>query len=143
LHLTSSNRLDRLHGGPAILWDAGTTAACPGRSIPIEGPATIPGAGTPDNPVVPDEISLARGAQLFQTHCLMCHGEDGKGMESCRRFSSQEARDLSSALSRARRMARSSSQSATAWIDAALNENLNVRERWDVVNYIRTFKVIQ
>ena len=40
----------------------------PARSIPVEGPAYIPGAGAPANPVLADKVSLARGAQLFTIH---------------------------------------------------------------------------
>ena len=51
----------------------------PAQSIPVEGPAYIPGEGAPTNPVPADEISIARGAQLFSIHCQMCHGETGEG----------------------------------------------------------------
>src|SRR5687768_9676097 len=51
----------------------------PAQSIPIEGPAFIPGAGAPANPVPPDETSIARGQQLFGIHCQMCHGVSGEG----------------------------------------------------------------
>src|SRR5689334_3144785 len=51
----------------------------PAQSIPIEGPAYIPGAGAPVNPVPADEVSIARGAQLYATHCQMCHGDAGQG----------------------------------------------------------------
>jgi cytochrome c553 len=51
----------------------------PARSIPVEGAAYIPGNGAPANPVAADETSIARGKQLFATHCAMCHGAEGKG----------------------------------------------------------------
>ncbi len=51
----------------------------PAQSIPVEGAAYIPGAGAPENPVPADATSVTRGAQLFATHCQMCHGETGAG----------------------------------------------------------------
>ena len=47
----------------------------PAQSIPIEGPIAIPGMGAPENPVEADEASIARGAELFQINCRMCHGQ--------------------------------------------------------------------
>ena len=51
----------------------------PSRSIPIEGPITIPGMGSPDNPTPADESSIKRGAELFAINCQMCHGVSGQG----------------------------------------------------------------
>jgi len=51
----------------------------PARSIPIEGPVAIPGMGAPDNPTEADEASVARGAQLYDIHCKMCHGATAQG----------------------------------------------------------------
>ncbi|MCK6585934.1 MAG: c-type cytochrome, partial [Anaerolineales bacterium] len=51
----------------------------PASSIPVEGAAYLPGMGEPLNPVPADEISVARGAELYQIHCQMCHGESGQG----------------------------------------------------------------
>src|SRR5215207_7380362 len=47
----------------------------PARSIPVEGPITIPGMGPPENPSEADEASITRGAALYALHCKMCHGE--------------------------------------------------------------------
>ena len=51
----------------------------PARSIPIEGPAYIPGLGAPENPVDPDKISIERGRVLFSINCVQCHGDTGEG----------------------------------------------------------------
>src|SRR5688500_18254325 len=48
----------------------------PARSIPIEGPVTIAGI-IPENPMPGDEASITRGANLFEIHCQMCHGQTG------------------------------------------------------------------
>lgn len=117
----------------------------PVRSIPVEGPAFIPGAGAPVNPVAADETSLARGAQLFATHCQMCHGETGQGNGTISAFLIQKKpADLSSDPIQGK-------DDGTLFLTVsngfglmpALNENLSVRERWDVVNFIRTLKAAQ
>jgi S-disulfanyl-L-cysteine oxidoreductase SoxD len=114
----------------------------PAQSIPVEGPAYIPGAGSPANPVPADEASLARGAQLFGIHCQMCHGETGEGNGTIAAFLIQKKpANLSTDLVQ-------SKDDGTLFLTIsngfgfmpALNENLTVRERWDVVNYIRTLK---
>jgi len=117
----------------------------PAQSIPIEGPAYIPGAGAPVNPVAADEVSLGRGAQLFRIHCQMCHGENGQGNGPISAFLIQKKpADLSSDPVQTK-------DDGTLFLTVsngsglmpALNENLTVRERWDVVNYIRTLKAAQ
>lgn len=41
------------------------------------------GAGKKDthvpNPLAGDKAAIAAGAKLYQQHCAMCHGDDGKG----------------------------------------------------------------
>lgn len=74
-------------------------AACGGSTPASNGPVTSPGMGMgrqsgmmarhsapiPEayaglsNPVVADESSLERGAELFVTHCASCHGDGGMG----------------------------------------------------------------
>lgn len=54
----------------------------PERSIPVEGPVSIPNLGAPENPVEADETSVARGAQLYSIHCQMCHGATGEDRKS-------------------------------------------------------------
>ena len=128
----------------------------PAQSIPVEGPAYIPGEGAPTNPVPADEISIARGAQLFSIHCQMCHGETGEGNGTISAFLiKKKPADLTSELVQTK-----SDGSLFLTISNGiynpdntlfpgvefsgqmppLNENLTVRERWDVVNYIRTLK---
>lgn len=113
----------------------------PARSIPVEGPAYIPGMGAPENPVPADAASVARGAELYAIHCQMCHGvnHDGRGPVGnlLRPFPPanltlpvvQNKSDGSLFLT------------ITFGVEGrmpALNENLLVRERWDVVNFLRT-----
>lgn len=128
----------------------------PAQSIPVEGAAYIPGAGAPINPVPADEVSIARGAQLFEIHCQMCHGQTGEGNGTVSGFLvKKKPTNLTSELTQSK-----SDGSLFLTISNGifnpnntlfpgvefsgqmppLNENLTVRERWDVVNYIRTLK---
>ena len=112
------------------------------NSIPVEGAAFIPGMGAPANPVSPDEISLARGEQLFNINCVICHGQSGQGDGVVAAFFQFKPADLTTVI------VQSNSDGAIFLTISngvigrmpALNENLNVRDRWDVVNYIRTLK---
>ncbi len=114
----------------------------PDQSIPIEGPASIPNMGAPTNPVPADEASIARGAELFHINCSACHGDDGKGDGKVAAFLQNKPADLTGPV------VTFLSDSAifltitngVAGKMPALNENLLVRERWDVVNYVRTLQ---
>ena len=131
----------------------------PARSIPVEGPSYIPGAGIPENPIPADEASLARGAQLFDINCKMCHGETGKGNGPIAGFLvKKKPVDLTSDLVQ-------NLDDGTIFLTITngiynpnnslfpeiefsgvmppLNENLTVTDRWDLVNYIRTLKAPQ
>jgi len=113
----------------------------PARSIPVEGAAYIPGMGAPENPVPADEASIARGAQLYSLHCQMCHGvkHDGRGPVGLLLRPFLPA-DLTSALVQSKSDG-SIFLTITLGVNGrmpALNENLLVRERWDIVNFLRT-----
>jgi mono/diheme cytochrome c family protein len=113
----------------------------PGHSIPVEGAAYIPGMGAPVNPIDADEVSVERGALLFGVNCAVCHGVGGQGNGSVAPFLvEKKPADLTSEV------VQTKSDGALFLVISngvpgsmpALNENLTVRERWDVVNFIRT-----
>jgi mono/diheme cytochrome c family protein len=114
----------------------------PASSIPVEGAAYIPGNGAPANPIAADETSLARGKQLFETHCVTCHGPEGKGNGSVAAFfTKKKPADLTGAE------VQSLDDGSIFLVISngfgympALNENFIVRERWDLVNFVRTLK---
>jgi mono/diheme cytochrome c family protein len=128
----------------------------PAQSIPVEGAAYIPGAGAPINPVPADETSIARGAQLYQIHCLMCHGAAGQGNGTISAFLvKKKPADLTGDLVQSKTdgslfLTISNgifNPNNTLFPGAEfsgqmppLSENLTVRERWDVVNFLRTLK---
>jgi len=115
----------------------------PSRSIPIEGPISIPGMGAPENPTPADEASVTRGAELFSINCSQCHGETGEGNGPVAPFlTTYKPADLTSPLLKAMSdgaIFMTISQGVPGRMPA-LNENLTVRERWDVVNYVRTLQ---
>jgi mono/diheme cytochrome c family protein len=115
----------------------------PERSIPVEGPAFIANMGAPVNPVEADDISITRGRQLFSINCAPCHGMDGTGNGPVASFlQDRKPTDLTSPV------VQSFSDGAIFLTVSAgkepfmppLNENLMVRERWDVVNYLRSLQ---
>jgi mono/diheme cytochrome c family protein len=112
----------------------------PPDSIPIEGAAYVPGMGSPVNPVEVDDVSIERGAELFRLNCVICHGEKGMGDGVIGTFFANKPANLTTVTVQAL-----SDGSIFLVISngvegrmPALNENLNVRERWDLVNFIRT-----
>lgn len=115
----------------------------PPNSIPVEGALTIPGMGAPENPTEADEASIQRGAELYAINCQMCHGVAGQGNGTVAAFLIQyKPANLTSELVQLK-----SDGSIFLTIShglegrmPALNENLTVPERWDVVNFVRTLK---
>jgi mono/diheme cytochrome c family protein len=112
-------------------------------SIPIEGAAYTVGLGVPVNPVSADDVSRQRGAELFSINCVPCHGKQGKGDGVIGNFFKFKPANLTTYE------VQQNSDGALFFIISngvagrmpALNENLFVRERWDVVNFIRTLGV--
>lgn len=131
----------------------------PAQSIPVEGAAYIPGEGAPRNPVPADETSIARGAELYAIHCLMCHGDGGQGTGTISAFLvKKKPADLTSELVQSKTDGSlfltisngifNPNNTLFPEVEFSgqmppLNENLTVRERWDVVNYIRTLKAAE
>jgi mono/diheme cytochrome c family protein len=112
----------------------------PARSIPIEGPVAIPGMGAPDNPTEADEASVARGAQLYDIHCKMCHGATAQGNGPIAPFLANKPANLTSPIVQSKSDG-SIFLTITNGVEGkmpALNENLLVPDRWDLVNFIRT-----
>lgn len=114
------------------------------QSIPVEGPAFIPGQGAPVNPIAADEISVERGRLLFIQNCVQCHGEaaDGNGIvggalvnkpANLMSDATQTKADGTLFMTISNGVLGTGNQIRMP----ALNENLTVRDRWDVVNYLR------
>jgi mono/diheme cytochrome c family protein len=111
-------------------------------AIPVEGVAFSLDLGVPPNPISADQTSLQRGNELFQINCVVCHGTGGKGDGPIASKLLNKPFDLTSFP------IHSITDGGIFFVIStgvpgkmpALNENLTVRERWDVVNYVRTLK---
>jgi mono/diheme cytochrome c family protein len=117
------------------------------RSIPIEGAAYVSGQGAPTNPIQADAASVERGRILYSVTCIQCHGPkaDGNGIvggalmfppANLTGDVAQNKPDGALFLTISNGILGTGGQIHMP----ALNENLTVRDRWDVVNYIRTLK---
>jgi mono/diheme cytochrome c family protein len=112
----------------------------PARSIPIEGPVSIPGMLPPENPIEADEASIARGAELYDIHCKMCHGATAEGNGPIAPFLANRPANLTSPIVQSKSDG-SIFLTITNGVDGKmppLNENLLVHDRWDLVNFTRT-----
>jgi len=115
----------------------------PGRSIPVEGAISIPGMGAPENPTVADDSSVTRGAELFNIHCSVCHGTTGEGSGPVAPFLIKyKPANLTTDVVQSKSDGSIFLTISDGLVDKmpALNENLTVSERWDVVNFLRTLK---
>ncbi|HXD10487.1 MAG TPA: cytochrome c [Anaerolineales bacterium] len=113
------------------------------RSIPIEGAISIPGMGAPENPTTADEASLARGKELYTINCQMCHGPTGEGNGPIAAFLANRPANFTTEAVQSKSDG-SFFLTISNGVDGrmpALNENLTVSERWDVVNFLRTLKL--
>ncbi len=123
---------------PSVDYQEGPRRLPPDGAVPVQGLSVIP-EEFPVNPVPADAVSLQRGAILYSLHCQMCHGAQGHGDGPLAKYFDQTPQNLTSPI-------------ITAEFDGpvylvltqglgqmpALAENLTPRERWDVVNYVRT-----
>jgi len=118
----------------------------PPLSVPIQGAAYLTDANgeaiPPENPIAADESSIARGAILFEYNCKICHGEagDGKGPIGAF-FIEKKPADLTSAMVQDQ----SDGELFLTLTNGKgympyMRDNLTVRDRWDVINYVRTLK---
>jgi len=114
----------------------------PTDSIPIEGPAYIAAIGAPANPVKADAASVSRGLELFRINCMMCHGQLAKGDGPISIYLTNKPANLTGLPVQAFTDG-GIFMTITNGVPGkmpALNENLTVRERWDLVNYVRGLK---
>ncbi|MEJ2300452.1 MAG: cytochrome c [Anaerolineales bacterium] len=123
---------------PTTGYQEGPRILPPESAVPMQGLSVIP-EEFPTNPIPQDEVSLQRGKILYTIHCQPCHGEEGHGDGPLADFFDRTPQNLTS-------------PQITAEFDGSvyltivlsfgqmpsLAENLTPRERWDVVNYVRT-----
>jgi len=114
----------------------------PPNSIPVEGAAYIAGMGAPVNPVPSNAVSVARGEAFFKVNCLVCHGPAGLGNGKVASFFTYKPANLT--LPAVQNLSDGALfliiSTGVAGRMPALNENLMVQDRWDVINFLRTLK---
>lgn len=91
------------------------------------------------NPFPIDEFSLERGKHSYQVDCVRCHGKEGNGDGVNAKKLNQRIRELGS------NAIQKQSDGELFWkISEARRPmpltNISNDQRWDIVNYIRTFK---
>jgi len=117
----------------------------PARSIPVDGPAFIPNVGAPENPIPADDVSISRGQTLFTINCIMCHGATGEGNGQIGALLANKPANLTSIITQSKNDG-ALFLTLTNGVEGKMPpmvENLTVRDRWDVINYIRTLKPTQ
>jgi mono/diheme cytochrome c family protein len=93
------------------------------------------------NPYLPDESSLERGKNSYSIECARCHGKHGKGDGTSAARIDKTVADLSVDK------VQNQSDGELYWKISEgrkpmpLSKNtLTDDQRWDIINYIRTFK---
>ncbi|MFZ5821073.1 MAG: c-type cytochrome [Chloroflexota bacterium] len=117
----------------------------PARSIPVDGPVSIPNMGAPVNPVPADAVSLERARTLYEINCLMCHGVAGQGDGQIAALLANKPANLTLDVTQNKSdgaLFLTLTNGVTGRMPAMI-ENLTVRDRWDLVNYIRALKTAQ
>lgn len=123
---------------PSVAYQESPRLSPPEGSVPVQGISVIP-EEFPANPVPADDVSLQRGEILYGIHCQVCHGEQGLGNGLLAVYFDRTPQNLVG-------------PQITAEFDGSvyltivqgfgqmmsLAENLTPRERWDIVNYLRT-----
>lgn len=123
---------------PSVNYQEGPRLLPPDGAVPVQGLSVIP-EEFPSNPIPADEVSLQRGAILYEIHCQLCHGAQGQGDGPLAGYFDRTPENLTA-------------EQTTAEFDGSvyltivqgfgqmppLAEGLIGRERWDVINYVRT-----
>ncbi len=106
----------------------------------------IPYAATPEeetllqNPIPADQASIARGDKLFHTFCSVCHGSSGKG-DGTIVDEFPPPPDLTSDLNKGRPDPFFFNKiSKGGPLMPSLGYALDMKERWHIVNYLRTLQ---
>lgn len=124
---------------PSVDYQEGPRRLPPEGAVSIQGKSLVLDA-VANNPIPTDEVSLQRGEILYSIHCALCHGASGEGDGPLVEFyEDRPPSDLTTPNIHAQfdgGLFRTLSQGLGQM--PALAENLTPRERWDVINYMRT-----
>lgn len=124
---------------PSVGYQEGPRLLPPEESVPITG-KTIVLDTLPVNPILADETSIQRGQILYSIYCALCHGDNGQGDGPLAKYYEERPiRALTSANITGQfdgQLFRTISEGFSRMPPQA--EALSPRERWDVINYLRT-----
>jgi mono/diheme cytochrome c family protein len=113
------------------------------ESQPEGGPWEVPAeAKAVPNLVEASSEALAAGAELYKKHCLMCHGEMGKGDGPATKFMKPAPPDLTVAGGKARMTDGEIFYKVSTGKRPMppMNRKLSEIERWQVVHHVRTLQ---
>ena len=124
------------------------------RSIPVEGVAAyVPGidSSITKNPVAADKVSVERGRLLYSVTCIQCHGPEYNGNGIVGIALVNKPADLTSAVVQSKQDVDLFNTISNGIVVKdkngkdqihmpALNENLTFRDRWDLINFIRSLE---
>ncbi len=115
----------------------------PANTLPVEGGELSDSLESEKEPVNPFKTGLSekdreRGKALFGKYCAACHGIDGKGRELTEDFATPDLTDPDY-------RDYSDSDFYSIIVGGGLNmpnyrEELSVRDRWLVINHLRSFQ---
>ena len=113
--------------------------APPAGSVPVSGKETGGEQAGMPNPVAPTAASLAQGKKLFDINCVICHGQTSAKPGPV----GTKLRPPPPGLGHELLKKRSDSQIFTAITRGfgrmpPFNDKISPRERWDLVNFLRT-----
>jgi mono/diheme cytochrome c family protein len=121
-------------------YEQGPRLAAPAGAVPIQGPELV--AGVPaSQPVASNPASLQRGQVLYGLICQMCHGTNADGKGPLSGFFTPKPADLTAAS--VQKMSDNDLFMLIAQGKGGMpgqSEGLTAADRWDVINYVRTFK---
>ena len=121
-------------------YEQGPRLAAPKNAVPVQGPALINGEPA-SLPVPSSPNSLQRGKTLFGINCVQCHGGGGTGNGAVGAFFTPKPFDLTgSGVQNLQENELFVVITQGFGVMPPLAENLSPEERWDVINYVRTFK---
>ena len=124
----------------SIAYEQGPRLSAPAESVPVQGPVLIDNQPATE-PIPTSADSVQRGKVLFGLTCIICHGASGTGNGAVAAFLTPKPADLTSS-----RVQQLSDDGIFLVVTNGLGvmpsiaENLDVQDRWDVINYVRTLK---
>ena len=129
---------------PSIGYREGPRLLPPDGAIPITGLEAPADGSIPLNPVEATDNSIVRGKLLFDIHCAVCHGDKALGDGPVAAYFRSPAPPVAD-LTTDRITGLDDGLLYLILTNGAqgmpsLAENLTPRERWDVINYLRTLQ---